>query len=226
MLDHPVYVRMPTENDAPLFASPSSAEAVITALVNAQRVDWLRMHAFVLLPDALEMVCTPLKQGISGVVAHIQADTIPTLMVLLPHGGMVWGRKFAHMGLSSRHAFEARLSMLLLAPVAAGLVESASEYVYSSANSRYNSAVSQYAGFMKTGMLTPFDAKPIISELSPEGVEKVEKALLEKPAEKPADKPVAVAVPAVESPKAETAPVEMAAAPINGTGHKVEPIDP
>lgn len=169
MLEHPIYLRMPTENEEPLFKNASAAEAVISALILAQRKDWLRIHAFVILPDMLEMVCTPLKQGVSGIVAYLQAETIPQLMVLLPAAGMIWSRRFAHMPLETGSAYRARLNMLLLSPVAAGIIEEAEAYPYSSANPRYNSFVSAYAGFAKpgqTGMLTlPTEQKPIISEL-------------------------------------------------------------
>ena len=44
----------------------------------------------------------------------------------------------------------ARLNMLLLAPVAHGLTETAEAYPYSSANPRYRSNVANYAGFPKS----------------------------------------------------------------------------
>jgi hypothetical protein len=147
MLDHPIYVRMPTENDEPHFASPSCAEVVISTLVNAQRLDWLRLHGFVLLPDALEMVCTPLRQGPSGLAAYLQAETIPLLAVLLPTSGMIWARRIAHMMLTTQPALDARLGMLLLAPVATGVALTAESYLYSSANPRYSSFVSTFSGY-------------------------------------------------------------------------------
>lgn len=157
MLDHPIFVRMPTENDEPFFASRSCAEVVISTLINAQRVDWLRLHGFVLLPDALEMVCTPLRQGASGIAAYLQAETIPLLAVLLPNAGMIWARRVAHMPLQTQKALDARLNMLLLAPVASGISESAEAYLYSSANPRYASFVSVFSGF-----------KPVASSSAPE----------------------------------------------------------
>lgn len=150
MLDHPVYVRIPTENEELYFQNRSAAEAVISVVVSAQKQGWLRLHGFVVLPEALEMVMTPIKQGVSGVVAHIQAETIPLLTVLLPHAGMVWGRRFAHHDLTTQLALDARLKMLLLSPVAAGIVTAAEGFPYSSANARYSSMVVPYAGFARS----------------------------------------------------------------------------
>jgi hypothetical protein len=170
MLDHPVYVRMPTENEEPYFASRSSAEVVISALILAQQRDWLRLHGFILLPEALEMVCTPLKLGVAGMVAHLQAETIPLLAVLLPSAGMLWARRFAHMSLTTQNALNARLTMLLLAPVAAGIVDTAARYQYSSANERYAAMVSVYSGYPKVqsqpaDKLTTAEMTPVITEL-------------------------------------------------------------
>ena len=149
MLDYPVYVRMTTENEEPLFRNRSSAEAVISTVISAQSQGWLRLHGFIVLPEALEMVMSPLKQSVSGVVAHIQAETIPLLAILLPNAGQIWGRRFAQVSLTTQQALDARLNMLLLEPVANGIADKAESYPYSSANPRYVSSVSVYAGFVK-----------------------------------------------------------------------------
>lgn len=149
MLDHPVFVRMPTEDEKPYFANKSSAENVISVLIAAQRQDWLRLHGFVILPEALEMVMTPIKQGVAGVVAHLQAETIPLLTVLLPEAGMVWARQVAHVSLTTQRALDARLQMMLLVPVANGISETAADYAYSSANPRYTASVTVFTGFQK-----------------------------------------------------------------------------
>lgn len=149
MSDSPFYIRMTTENDEPLLKHRSSAEAVISAVISAQMQGWMRLHGFVVLPEALEMVMSPIKQSVAGVVGQIQAETIPLLAVLLPYAGVVWGRKFTQVALASQPALDARLSMMLLAPVANSIVDSAEVYPYSSANPRYTSTVSVYAGFTK-----------------------------------------------------------------------------
>lgn len=163
MLENPIYVRIPTENDEPYFKNRSAAEAVISVVVSAQKLGWLRLHSFVVLPDALELVMTPIKQGVSGVVAHIQAETIPLLTVLLPEAGMVWARKFMHMQLATQLALDARINMLLLAPVANSITDTAEAYPYSSASPRYAANVSVFAGFQK---LPPAD-EAVKPELAP-----------------------------------------------------------
>ncbi len=149
MSDLPVYIRMPTENEAPYLRSPSCAEAVISAIIDAQTDKWLQLHGFAVLPEGLEMVATPIKQGPAGLVAHLQSETIPPLAILLPGSAAIWERRFLQIPLNSQRALDARLAMLLLAPVAAGLADMAAAYPYSSANPRYTAVVSPFMGFSR-----------------------------------------------------------------------------
>lgn len=147
MSNQPVYVRMPTENEAPYFKNRSCAEAVIGAVIDAQKDEWMLLHGFVVLPEALEMVATPTKQGVSGLVAHLQSETIPLLAILLPGASLIWEKRFMQITLGTQRALDARLAMLLLAPVASGIVEMSASYPYSSASPRYTAAVVNYTGF-------------------------------------------------------------------------------
>jgi hypothetical protein len=150
MPNQPVYVRIPTENETPYFKNRSAAEAVISAVIDAQKHDWMQLHGFVVMPDALEMVATPIKQGVAGLVAQIEAETIPPLAILLPNAVSIWERRHSQLLLTTQRALDARLAMLLLTPVAGGIVDVASAYPYSSANPRYASSMMVYAGFGKT----------------------------------------------------------------------------
>jgi hypothetical protein len=149
MLEHPIYVRMPTVNETPLFKNQSSAETVINAVVTAQRQNWMRLHGFVVMPEALEMVFTPIKQGVAGVIAQVQAETIPPLTILLPDAGLIWEKRYAQIALESQRALDARLEMMLLVPVANGICEKAEDYPYSSANRRYHTSVIIFTGYKK-----------------------------------------------------------------------------
>ena len=147
MIDQPLYVRMPTEKEQPFLASRSCAEAVMNVLIDAQTAGWLRLHGFAILPEAVEMVMTPIKQGVSGVIAYLQAQSIPLLAVLIPDAADVWSRQFISKPLESQKALDARLEMLNLMPVASGISDEPIQYAYSSVNPRYIGAISRYAGF-------------------------------------------------------------------------------
>jgi len=175
MMDYPIYMRIKTENDKPYFKNPSCAEAVISVLMNMQQSGWLRMHGFVLLPNELELVASLIRQGVSGTVAELQAESIPLLTVLLPNSNFVWSAKFTYDTLKSKGAFDARLEMLRLSPVAHGITDDALAYPYSSANARYKSTVAIYAGFKNTDSLDDSaaatihngDTRPVESPTNP-----------------------------------------------------------
>ncbi len=147
MIENPVYVQLPTEDNAPHFGNNSAAEAVIDTLIHAQNEGWLRLHGFAVLPDSLELVMSPIRQGVSGVVAHIQSYMVPVLSVLLPHAVMVWSPRYEYKPLLTQKAMNARLKMMRLAPIAQGICDASEEYPYSSVNPRYRECVAMYAGF-------------------------------------------------------------------------------
>ncbi len=145
----PVYLRIPAEKESSYLKNRSCAELVISAVIEAQKQEWMQLHGFVVLPEALEMVATPIKQSVAGLVANIQAETIPPLAILLPQASTIWEERFLQLQLPTQRALDARLAMLLLAPVASGIVDMAASYPYSSANPRYANSVSVYTGFGK-----------------------------------------------------------------------------
>lgn len=136
----PIYLRISTEAEQPLLRSQSCAETVIAALLQIQASGWLALHGFVVLPEALELIGTPLAPSIGALVGGIVAATAPLLDVLTPTSGQLWSRCFMRTPLPTARAFETRLSILLLTPVARGLATTPAGYPYSSAHPRSASA--------------------------------------------------------------------------------------
>lgn len=153
MGEQPVYLRIPTENEQALFERRSCAEVVIGVVMKAQQSGYLNLHGFVVLPETLEMVATPLDLSVSALVGYIESETIPLLSILVPNSGMIWSRYFMRTPLENQRALEARLKMLLLSPVAHGLADTAESYAYSSSNPRYSGVISAFTGFEKSGSL-------------------------------------------------------------------------
>ena len=157
MVEQPVYLRIPTEDELPLFANHSCAEVVIGAVIRAQQAGWMHLHGFVVLPETLELVAVPLKVSVSALVGYIESETIPLLGILLPNNSLIWNRHFMRSPLETQRSLDARLNMLLLSPVARGLSENAEAYAFSSANTRYSGTTTVYMGFRKT------DTAPLVS---------------------------------------------------------------
>ncbi len=164
MLEKPVYLRIPTEDEQPFFERRSCAEVVISAVMRAQQSGWMRLHGFAVLPQTLELVATPLKLSVSALVGYIESETIPLLSILIPNAGLIWNRYFMRTPLDNQRSLDARLSILLLSPVAYGLAETAESYAYSSANSRYSGTIAVYAGFKAAPVSAdpPPDAVPVM----------------------------------------------------------------
>ncbi|HVU11870.1 MAG TPA: hypothetical protein VHD90_11355 [Phototrophicaceae bacterium] len=155
MLERPVYLRIPTENEEPLFQRHSCAEVIIGAVMKAEQTGWMQLHGFVVLPETLELVVTPLKVGVSALVGYLESETIPHLSILLPGTSLIWNRYFMRTPLDTQRALDARLKILLLSPVAHGLADTSDTYAYSSANPRYAGSTSTYTGFQN-----PDDGSP------------------------------------------------------------------
>lgn len=230
MQDHPVYVRMPAEDNKTYFQVPSAAEVVAGALMNIQHMGWLRLHGFVVLPDSLQMVATPLKQGVAGIVAQLQSETIPLLVVLLPQAGLVWATRYTFTPLRTQRALDAQLNMLQLAPVAAGIADSAEQYSYSSVNSRYIARVSVYAGFDQSAPKPPprDNAKTTVADTEEKLLPKLERLAdgeLDGDTEKIADQSdTAIKLP--RPPKAPVdAPRETQASEAAATNHHEKPAE-
>ncbi len=166
IVEHPVYLRIPTENEEPLFERHSCAEVIISAVMKAEQTGWMQLHGFVVLPETLELVVTPLKVGVSALVGYLESETIPHLSILLPATGLIWNRYFMRTPLETQRALDARLKILLLSPVARGLAETSDAYPYSSANPRYAGATSVYTGFQNSnaeGPASPMETQELLS---------------------------------------------------------------
>lgn len=147
MVDKPTFLRMPTENDAPYFASFSCAEILIDSLMAAQRRGWLQLHAFTVLPNAVELLATSLKQDIMGIKEYFQAQTTPLLTILLPKAANVWDRRFVVKWLDSQRAYDLQQEVMRCSPVDYRLSHTPELYPYSSAHPRYEGLVTPYMGF-------------------------------------------------------------------------------
>lgn len=168
MDEQPVYLHIPTEAEQPLLERQSCAEAVIATVMKAQEVGFMRLHGFVVLPEALDMVITPIERSVGALVGYIESETIPLLNALVPSGGIIWNRYFMRTPMQTQRALDARLGILLLAPVARGLVDTPAAYVYSSAHPRYSGSISVYTGFGDVGGRTNTGLLRSLSSTSPD----------------------------------------------------------
>ncbi len=130
----------------------------------------MRLHGFVVLPETLELVATPLNLSVSALVSAVESETTPPLRKLVSNGGLIWSRYFMRTPLDTQRAFNVRLSLLLLSPIARGLSLSPEAYPHSSANPRYSGVTSTYTGFHTTSPLAetaPLGGQDELQETTP-----------------------------------------------------------
>ncbi|MDX2162987.1 MAG: hypothetical protein SF162_16850 [bacterium] len=148
MLNKPTYLRIPTEQDAPYFASASAAEIIVDRLMAAQRRGNLLLHAFVVLPNAVELIATPLGTDMIDIKDELQAHTAILLNILLPKAAQVWDRRFIVKWLDTQRALDLQLQVMACLPLEHALADQPTFYAYSWLHPRYKGCTSPYMRFM------------------------------------------------------------------------------
>jgi len=95
----------------------------------------IRLLGYCIMPDHLHwLLCLVEGVSLSHVVRSLKAYTGRRAAGAPRHGGRVWQEGFYDHLLPSRREYQARLAYVHDNPVRAGLVESAEEWPYSTAN--------------------------------------------------------------------------------------------
>lgn len=110
--EKPTFLRMPTHADAPHLTYESCAEIVVDGLTAAQRSGWFTLHAFAVLPSAIELVATPLEQDMMTAKEDFQAMTDPMLRMLLPEATQIWDQRFVVKWLDSQRAIDVQFDAM------------------------------------------------------------------------------------------------------------------
>jgi len=73
-------------------------------VIDAQKQEWMQLHGFVVLPEALEFVATPIKQGVTADdarAAYLKAYADEPFVHVLPPGQ--WPQTQAVLGSNAVH---------------------------------------------------------------------------------------------------------------------------
>lgn len=118
----------------PLLAEPGAAVALVHALTEAQEQLHFHLYAWVLMPDHLHLVIEVPDGMTSGTVMRfMKARFARRWNHRIGRGGAVWQTRFHERVLTSERALLAAVEYVHANPVAAGLVEAAEDYLFSSA---------------------------------------------------------------------------------------------
>jgi putative transposase len=123
------FVTTSTHDRRRLFQVDSNSQLLIETLQHYRRQGYYKLHAFVVMPDHVHLILTPLGITLERAVGMIKGGFSRRLASKFP----VWQRGFTDHRIRDAADMEARRKYLVMNPVRAGLVERAELYRFSSA---------------------------------------------------------------------------------------------
>ena len=123
------FVTSRTYNSRRLFQVTANAELFLETLQHYRREGHFKLHAFVVMPDHVHLLMTPLDISLERAVGFVKGGFSHRLSSKCP----VWQREFTDRRMRDRQEFETRREYIHQNPVRARLVDSAELYRFSSA---------------------------------------------------------------------------------------------
>jgi putative transposase len=123
------FVTTSTHDRRRLFRVDKNAQLFLDTLQHYRHEGYYKLHAFVVMPDHVHLILTPLEITLERAVGMIKGGFSRRLGSKFP----VWQRGFTDHRIRDAADMEARRKYLLMNPVKAGLVESVETYRWSSA---------------------------------------------------------------------------------------------
>jgi putative transposase len=123
------FVTTATYNRRRLLQSRANAELFLETLQHYRTLGHYKLHAFVVMPDHVHLILTPLGITLERAVGFIKGGFSHRLASKTP----VWQRGFTDHRMRDAEDMEVRRMYLHLNPVRGRLVEAAELYPYSSA---------------------------------------------------------------------------------------------
>jgi putative transposase len=126
------FVTSRTYNSRRIFQTTANAELFLDTLQHYRRAGHYKLHAFVVMPDHVHLLLTPLDVSLERAIGFIKGGFSHRLSSNFP----VWQRGFTDRRMRDRKEFEIRCEYIHQNPVRAGLAGSAELYRFSSAYKR------------------------------------------------------------------------------------------
>ena len=123
------FVTSATYNRRRLFQVSANADLFIETLQHYRRLGHFKLHAFVVMPDHVHLLLTPLDIALERAVGLIKGGFSHRVGSKFP----VWQRGFTDHRIRDREEFVVRREYIHQNPVRARMVERAEDYRYSSA---------------------------------------------------------------------------------------------
>ncbi|MFQ5692305.1 MAG: transposase, partial [Nitrospinota bacterium] len=121
-----------------LLSDRGLASKVVEAIYFLRRKGRFRLHAFVLMPDHLHLICSPLSNhGLPSIVHSLKSYTAKELNREMGKTGKVWQSGYYSYAIRGLRDLEEKVRYVWENPLRRGLVERPEDYPFSSANGRH-----------------------------------------------------------------------------------------
>jgi len=123
------FVTSATANRRPLFQLDTNAALFLGTLQHYRKEVHFKLHAFVVMPDHIHLLLTPLEITIERAIGLIKGG----FSHRLHSKTLIWQPSFTQHRIRDREDFLARLNYIHQNPVRARLIGQSDHYLYSSA---------------------------------------------------------------------------------------------
>ena len=121
-----------------LFQEEQPAQILLAQILDCRGRGFYSLHAFVIMPDHLHLLITPAEAvSLEKTMQMIKGGSAYRIKKELLYRLPVWQPGFHDRWIRNAEEFRVRLDYMAKNPIAAGLVESVSDYALSSASGRF-----------------------------------------------------------------------------------------
>jgi putative transposase len=132
--NYPSFITTKTINNILFFNKSENAEAVVSAIYYGRKNNWFNLIAFVVMPDHLHLIITPLEKNISQTMHSIKSYSSKEINKINNKNGRIWQPSFRDFTIYTKELLLEKITYIHNNPVRKGLVLDASSYSFSSAN--------------------------------------------------------------------------------------------
>jgi len=143
--NYPYFVTTATYKKKPLFVDTKKAEILKNVIYNFRSHKRYLVLSFVIMPDHLHLLLVPAKNyDISKIMHTIKRGSARLINQELKSSGKVWEPRFFDRVARSKQELINDITYIHFNPVEKGLVEKPEEFLFSSANPRFENDLEEY----------------------------------------------------------------------------------
>lgn len=121
-----------------IFTHPDTAQTVINSIYFLRAKGYLKLHAFVIMPDHLHLIISiPSNKKLPQIMHSLKSFSSKQINKLTGRTGKVWQDGYYAYGIRGPKDMKVKIRYLLENPIRKGLTEDITAYSYSSGNGTF-----------------------------------------------------------------------------------------